>query len=143
MGDDLYGHEPLITELQRLRVRFGLVAKPSSPPALFAQGAEREQRWEGEHGTWTEGTGPRRRMCTYRTAAELALTRSGAVRVNSLAVWEQRPEGTGGSHNSWVTDFNVTLETVAAMVGIGRSRWKIETEQFNVQNNQGYELEHH
>ena len=27
------------------------------------------------------------------------------------------------------------------MVGIGRSRWKIETEQFNVQNNQGYELE--
>lgn len=28
------------------------------------------------------------------------------------------------------------------MVGIGRSRWKIENEQFNVQKNQGYELTH-
>jgi hypothetical protein len=142
VGDDLYGHEPLITELQRLRLRFVLVAKPSSHPALFVQVAEREQRWECEHGTWTEGTGPRRRMFTYRTAADLALTRSGAVRVNFLEVWEQRPDGTGGYHNSWVTDFNVTLETVAAIVGIGRSRWKIENEQFNVQKNQGYELEH-
>src|SRR5262249_10626971 len=29
VGDDLYGHEPLIAELQRLRLRFVLVAKPS------------------------------------------------------------------------------------------------------------------
>jgi hypothetical protein len=41
-----------------------------------------------------------------------------------------------------VTDFTVLPETVAAIVGIGRSRWKIENEQFNVQKNHGYELEH-
>ena len=122
--------------MQRLRLHFVLVANPTSPPALFAQVAEREQRGGCEHGTWTEGTGPRRRVFTYRTAADLALTQSGAVRVNFLEVWEQRPDGTGGYHNSWVTDFNVTLETVAAIVGIGRSRWKIENEQFNVQKNE-------
>ena len=41
-----------------------------------------------------------------------------------------------------MTDFAVAPETVAAIMGIGRSRWKIENEQFNVQKNHGYELEH-
>ena len=142
VGDDLYGHEPLIAELQRLRMRFVLVAKPSSHAALFAQLEEREQRGECGRGTWTEGTGPRRRTFAYRSAAALSLTQSGVVRVNFLEVWEQRPDGTVGYHNSWVTDFVVTSETVAAIVGIGRSRWKIENEQFNVHKNHGYELEH-
>jgi hypothetical protein len=31
---------------------------------------------------------------------------------------------------------------VATIIGIGRSRWKIENEQFNVHKNHGYELEH-
>ena len=142
VGDDLYGHEPLIGELQRERMRFVLVAKPTSHPALFAQVAECEQRGACVHGTWTEGTGPRRRTFTYRTAADLPLTQSGVVRVTFLEVWEQRPDGTVGYHNSWVTDFVVTPETVAAIAGMGRSRWKIENEQFNVQKNHGYELEH-
>jgi len=141
VGDDLYGHEPLIAELQRLRLRFVLVAKPNSHPALVAQVAEREQQGACGHGTWTEGTGPRRRMFAYRTAADLPLTQAGAVRVNFLEVWELRPDGAVGYHNSWVTDFVVTPETVAAITGIGRSRWKMENEQCNVQKNHGYELE--
>lgn len=142
VGDDLYGHEPLVGELQDLRMHYVLVAKPSTHLALFAEVEARERRGEGEHGTWTEGTGPRRRTFTYRTAADLALTQAGVVRVNFLEVWEQRPDGRGGYHNSWVTDFVVTPETVAAIAGIGRSRWKIENEQFNVHKNHGYELEH-
>jgi hypothetical protein len=142
VGDDLYGQEPLIAELQRLRLRFVLVAKPSSPAALFAQLAEREQHGECVQGTWPEGTGPRRRTFAYRSAADGALTQAGTVRVNFLEVWEQRPDGTVGYHNSWVTDFAVTPQTVAPITGIGRARWKIENEQFNVQKNQGYELEH-
>ena len=142
VGDDLYGHEPLIAELQRLRLPFVLVAKPSSHATLFAQVVEREQCGECVHGTWTEGTGPHRRTFVYRTAADLPLTQSGAVRVNFLEVWERRPDGTVGYHNSWVTDFAATPVTVGPIVGIGRSRWKIENEQFNVQKNHGYELEH-
>jgi len=142
VGDDLYGHEPLITELQRLRLHFVLVAKPTSHAALFAQLEEREQRGECERGTWQEGTGRQRRTFEYRSAAEVPLTQSGRVRVNFLEVWERCPAGTVGYHNSWITDLAVTPETVAAIVGIGRSRWKIENEQFNVQKNHGYELEH-
>jgi hypothetical protein len=142
VGDDLYGHEPLIAELQALRMSFVLVAKPTSHVALFAQLEEREQRGEWVRGTWEEGTGRHRRSFEYRSATDVPLTQSGAVRVNFLEVWEHRPDGTFGYHNSWVTDLAVTPETVAAIVGIGRSRWKIENEQFNVHKNHGYEVEH-
>jgi len=142
VGDDLYGHEPLIAELQALRLRFVLVAKPTSPLALFAQLAAREQRGECIRGTWEEGTGRHRRTFEYRSAADVPLTQSGTVQVNFLEVWERHTDATVGYHNSWVTDLAVTPETVVAIVGIGRSRWKIENEQFNVQKNHGYEVEH-
>jgi hypothetical protein len=142
VGDDLYGHDPLIEELRAQRMSVVLVAKPTSHVALFAQLEEREQRGECVHGAWAEGTGRHRRSFEYRSVADIPLTQSGAVRVNCLEVWERRPDGTVGYHNSWVTDFVVTPETVAPIVGIGRSRWKIENEQFNVHKNHGYEVEH-
>jgi hypothetical protein len=142
VGDDLYGHEPFIEELRAVRMSFVLVAKPTSHVALFAQLEERERRGEGIRGTWEEGTGRPRRSFEYRSVANVPLTRSGAVRVNFLEVWERRPDGTVGYHNSWVTDLAVTPETGVAIVGIGRSRWKIENEQFNVHKNHGYEVEH-
>jgi hypothetical protein len=142
VGDDLYGHDPFIEELQALRMSFVLVAKPTSHVALFEQIEEREQRGECIRGTWVEGTARQRRSFEYRSVAAVPLTRTGTVWVNFLEVWERRPDGTIGYHNSWVTDFVVTSETVAAIVGIGRSRWKIENEQFNVHKNHGYEVEH-
>jgi hypothetical protein len=142
VGDDLYAHEPFIQELRARRMDFVLVAKPTSHGALFAQLEEREQRAACVRGTWAEGTGRHRRSFEYRSAADVSLTQSGAVRVHFLEVWERHPDGTVGYHNSWVTDFVVTPETVAAIVGIGRSRWKIENEQFTVHKNHGYEVEH-
>jgi hypothetical protein len=142
VGDDLYGHEPFIEELRALRMSFVLVAKPTSHVALFEQIEERAQRGECVRGTWEEGAARHRRSFEYRSAAEVPLTQAGAGRVNFLEVWERRADGTVGYHNSWVTDFVVTPETVAAIGGIGRSRWKIENEQFNVHKNHGYEVEH-
>jgi hypothetical protein len=76
-------------------------------------------------------------MFAYRTAADLPLTQAGAVRGKFLEVWELRPEGAVGYPNAWVTDFVLTPETVAALTGMGRARWKIENEPCNVQNNHG------
>ena len=45
-------------------------------------------------------------------------------------------------HNAWFTDLEVTADNVAAVVRIGRSRWKIENEHCNVHKNQSYELQH-
>ncbi len=78
----------------------------------------------------------------YRIAAQVPLTQTGKVLVNFVEVWEYNKAGKLVYHNSWVTDFEVTHENAATVIGVGRSRWKIEHEQFNVQKNHGYELEH-
>jgi hypothetical protein len=141
-GDDLYAHEPFIQELRQWRMGFVLVAKPTSHAGLFERVEELERQGEGVRGTWEEGAGSRRRSFEYRSAAQVPLTHAGSVRVNFVELWERDPAGQVLYHNSWVTDFAVTPETVATIGGLGRARWKIENEQFNVHKNHGYELEH-
>lgn len=142
LGDDLYAHEPFILELRQLRMGFVLVAKPTSHVGLFERVDALERRGEGVRGTWEEGPACKRRYFEYRIAQQVPLTHSGRVRVNFVELWECTKDGKVLYHNSWVTDFAVTPETVATISGMGRSRWKIENEQFNVQKNHGYELEH-
>jgi hypothetical protein len=142
VGAALYAHEPFIQELRALRMGFVLVAQPTSHVALFEQIEEREQRGDCGRGVWEDRTTRPYRSFEYRSTADVPLTRAGTVRVNFLEVWERRTDGTVGYHNSWVTDVAVTPETVMPIVGIGRSRWKIENEQFNVHKNHGYEVEH-
>jgi hypothetical protein len=70
------------------------------------------------------------------------LTASGRVRGTFVEVWVHNRTGQLLYHNAWFTDLDVRTTNVGQLVGIGRSRWKIENEQFNGQKNQGYELTH-
>ena len=141
-GDDLYAHEPFIEELRELRMGFVLVAKESSHGELFEWVEDLDRLGECVKGSWEEGPACKRRYFKYRIAHQVPLTQSGKVLVNFVEVWEENKEGKVIYHNSWVTDFEVRRENAATIIGIGRSRWKIENEQFNVQKNHGYELEH-
>jgi len=141
-GDDLYAHEPFILESRKLRMGFVLIAKPTSHEELFKRVEARDGRGECVKGEWEEGAGSKRRSFKYRIAPQVPLTQSGKVIVNFVEVWERNQEGKVIYHNSWVTDFEVTRENAATIIGIGRSRWKIENEHFNVHKNHGYELEH-
>ncbi len=44
--------------------------------------------------------------------------------------------------NTWVTDIEITKESVAKIMRGGRAKWKIENETFNTLKTQGYNLEH-
>lgn len=59
-----------------------------------------------------------------------------------MEVWEHDRQGKQLSHHAWFTDLEVTSDHVAAIGRLGRSRWKMENEQFNVHKNHGYELTH-
>lgn len=142
MGDDLYSHEPFILELRNLRMNFVLVAKPSSHAELYEWVEDLDRLGQCVKGTWEEGPLAKRRYFEYRIASQVPLTQSDPVQVNFVEVRERNKAGKLIYHNAWVTDFEVTPENVATIVGVGRSRWKIENEQFNVQKNHGYELEH-
>jgi hypothetical protein len=141
IGDDLYSHVPFVEQLHELRQHYVLVAKPASHPTLLAAvaaaGTEQTQT-----GQWTVGSGVRERTYTYRVVRHMPLALESAVRVTYVEVWEHGAKGELLYHNSWITDLEVDAANVAVVVQIGRTRWKIENEQFNVHKNHGYDLTH-
>ena len=141
-GDDLYCHEPFVVQLREHRMHHVLVCKPGSHPEVYREVEAQDALGALERGQWHEGPACRRRFSTYRVARGVALTGSGRVRGTFLEVWSHNRAGKQLYHNAWFTDLDVTAENVAEIVGIGRSRWKIEHEQCNVQKNHGYALTH-
>jgi hypothetical protein len=142
VGDDLYSHTPFVEQLQHLRLHYVLVAKPASHPTRMAAVLGAEVQGVREQGQWAEGSGVRRRISTYRIGRQVPRAAAHPVPVTFVEVWEHTAGGALLSHNSWITDLALNAENVAAVVRIGRTRWKIENEQFNVQKNHGYELTH-
>lgn len=142
IGDDLYSHVPFVEQLHALRQHYGLVAKPSSHPTLIAAVAAAGGTEQSQTGQWTEGSGARQRTSTYRLVRQVPLALESAVRVTYVEVWEHTAKGELLYHNSGITDLDVDAANVAVVVQIGRTRWKIENEQFNVHKNHGYELTH-
>jgi hypothetical protein len=142
IGDDLYSHVPFVEQLQQLRQHFVLGAKPSSHPTLLAAVTTAEGTDQNQTGQWIEGSGARQRTYTYRLVPQMPLSLESAVRVTYVEVWEHNAKGELLYHNSWITDLDVDPTNVAVVVQIGRTRWKIENEQFNVHKNHGYDLTH-
>jgi hypothetical protein len=141
-GDDLYSHVPFVKECEELRLRFVLVAKPESHKELFEWVEDLESLKENERCNWSVGPACSRKFYEARIVRSVPLREDGEVEVNFFEVWETEKEGRLLYHNSWVTDLDVRKENVSELVGIGRSKWKIENEQFNTQKNHGYHLEH-
>jgi hypothetical protein len=142
IGDDLYSHVPFSEHLHQLRQPYVLVAKPSSHPTLMTAVAAAEGTEQSQTGQWTEGSGARQRTYTYRLVRQMPLSLECAARVTYIEVWEHTVKGELLYHNSWITALDVDEANVAMVVQIGRTRWKIENEQFNVHKNHGYELTH-
>jgi Transposase DDE domain len=142
IGDDLYAHVPFVEQLEQQRQHYLLVAKPSSHPTLVAAVAAAEGTAPSQTGQWSEGSGPRQRTYTYHFVRQVPLAQDSAVRVNYLEIWERSGGGDLLYHNSWITDLEVDAANVAVVVQIGRTRWKIENEQFNIHKNHGYDLTH-
>jgi hypothetical protein len=141
-GEELYCHEPFLAPLRALRRHHVLVWKPTSHVELYAWVEDIERRDGGSKGQWHEGPACRRRFYPYRIASSVPLTVSRRVGGTLGEVWAHDREGQPLYHHVWFTDLEVPPDNVAAIVRIGRSRWQIEHEQFNVHKNHGYELEH-
>lgn len=141
-GDDLYSHTPFVEQLHQRRLHYVLVAKPDSHPTLMAAVEAAEQHGASQWGQWQRGTGAQRRTFEYRIVREVPLAAQHPVWVTFVEVWERNEAGKLLYHNSWITELDVDTDNVAVVVVIGRTRWKVENEQFNVQKNHGYELTH-
>ena len=141
-GDDLFSRVPFAKECESLRLHYVFVAKPNSHHEMMQWVEDLDRLGESVRGSWTEGPACTRKFYEYRIVKEVPLSARAEVYVNYVEVWERNKEAEMVYHNSWVTDVEVTTENVPEIVSIGRAKWKIENEQFNVQKNGGYELEH-
>lgn len=141
-GDDLYSRVPFVEECEEARVHYVLVAKPDSHKELFEWVEELERMKEVEYVEWEEGPACRRKYYRARIGREVPLRADGQVWVTYVEVWERNKKGKQVYHNGFITDLEVAKGNVAEIIGIGRARWKIENEQFNIQKNHGYHLEH-
>lgn len=141
-ADDLFSHVPFVEACQDARMSFVLVAKPLSHKELFEWVEDLARLGESEQVEWSVGALCQRRWFQARIVRHVPLRADAQVTVNFVEVWERDKTGAEIYHNSWVTDVAVTAHNVAEVVGIGRAKWKIENEQFNIQKNHGYHLEH-
>ena len=141
-ADDLYSHVPFVEECAKARLHYVIVAKPSSHKELWEWVEELEAMKACEHVAWEVGPACQRKSYRARIVRSVPLREDGTVRVSTVSVWERDKAGQEIYHNSWVTDLEVTAKNVAEIVRVGRAKWKVENEQFNVQKNGGYHLTH-
>lgn len=133
--DSLYATGPHIQLLKELQMSFIIGAKPGNLGFLFDWvGAAdlQEYRQTDKHG----------KRYTYRFINQVPLNDTHfSTRVNFLEYWEEDPKGKV-QHFAFITDIELTKETVELVMRGGRARWRIENETFNTLKNQGYHFEH-
>ena len=142
-GDGLYSKYPFVAEAQRQDMHFILVAKPDDHCSMMnviaaSSASVHEQCRRDERG----------RLHRYRWISQVPLSGNSIYTpfVNffsyQLIVYDKRGKEKITYQNSWVTDLDVTADTIELLVRAARCRWKIENECFNTLKNQGYRIEH-
>jgi hypothetical protein len=138
--DGLSSNGPHILDLKEQRMHFILGAKPGDHGPLFAR-----MTITAEAGTasvltlFDPDTGM---LHHFRWLSQVPLNDSHPdLLVNFLEYWEVSAAGKV-QYFSWVTDLDLTDDSVWFVMRGGRARWKIENETFNTLKNQGYHFEH-
>jgi len=139
LGDDLSSRQPTCEAVRAIGGHFLFTAKPTSHKTLYAwldgadvpamtQKIKQGARFVTHRYRWLEGV-------PLRDGRD-------ALLVNWLEIEIVDASGKLTYRNSFVTDLPVDGRNVAELAACGRSRWKIENENFNTLKTKGYNLEH-
>jgi hypothetical protein len=139
--DALSANGPHIKLILSLGWGYILVAKPKDHTELFARVEAAVEA--GTIDTYQYTDGPTGVIHCFRWLSQVPLNASHPdLLVNFLEYWEIDRDLRVQYHNTWVTHFACTRETVEEIKRGGRARWKVENETFNTLKNQGYHFEH-
>lgn len=144
LGDDLYSHQPMCEHCLAHQLSFIFTCLSESHPALYDWLGYLDANGEVktlEQVQWNKRT---KEIYRYRYVNAIPLRDTQpALRVNWCEVTLVREsDGKVLYSNAFVTDHDLTPETVPQVVSAGRSRWKTENENHNVLKTKGYHLEH-
>lgn len=142
--DGLASNAPHIADLQAVKMRYLLGAKPGDHAHLFDQVIDACDR---DQGDWIETSivaSKKLIKCETQLIRNLALNKSNEdVRVDFLQHHEfDSVTGEVSKRFSWVTDMEIDRSKILLYQRGGRSRWRIENETFNTLKNQGYHYDH-
>lgn len=137
--DDLYSDGPTIKMVQSYGYSFIIVAKDSDHAALVEAVDALDSKGEVNRYEYVDEKGYRH---WFRYVNGVPINKSHKdVLVNYLEYVEISPKGEKYT-NVWVTDIQLTDDSVTSVMRGGRAKWKIENETFNTLKTQGYHLEH-
>jgi hypothetical protein len=140
VADALHAISPVLTALRKNRFAYILGVKEGSHKNLFKDiaGLKRGEALDRDHDTTAKGY-----RYVYRWVSGISLfSHPESPVVNYLECDIYDPNGKRTRHFTWITDLEIREDNVRELVGVARSRWKIENENFNTLKNHGYHLEH-
>ena len=142
LGDDLYAHQPFCRQALLYNFHFLFTCKPDSHKTLY-DWVNLLQAPDLRLLKLRVKKGAKWQHHTYRYANQVPLAEGqDALKVNWAELTITDAAGAVLYHTSFITDFPITDQNVAALVATARARWKIENENNNTLKTKGYHLEH-
>ena len=155
--DALASNAPHIRTLSERNIRYILGVKEKGNKALFEQVKINEQHGllkEYEFYTIIGDKVKKKVTHKFKYLNELSLNHANPeIKVNFLEYWQiteyvnpdddKKGIGTKTVHFSWITDLKITQENVVQIMRAGRSRWRIENENFKtLKEETAYNFDH-
>lgn len=133
-GDALFACRPVMEHVLKIEgAGFTFVVKPECHKALFAA-------VEQANVKTLPVPGKRGELTTYRWASKMPIRETEPVLVDFCEITITNAKGVVTYRKAFVTNMTVDEDNVDSIVGCGRTRWKVESESFNVLKNHGYNL---
>jgi hypothetical protein len=143
VGDDLYATQSIIADVLQGEMDYIFTAKEESHRYLYEEVASLEKLGEVHALQRTRWTGKERQIWRYRWANEVRLFNSDdSPNVNWVELTIEGQDGTAHYHIALISSHLITEANVEQVVRAGRTRWKIENEDFNTLKTKGYHFEH-
>lgn len=143
VGDDIYATQSFLELVLESEMNFLCVSKPQSHKYLTEYVESLRKSNDLETFTATEKVGKEKRTIQYRWSERVPIRNTtDALEVGWVEVTVVGANGRKVYHNAFITNHELSKETVAEIVAAGRARWKIENEDINTLKTKGYNLEH-
>lgn len=143
LGDDLYSRSPFCKRIQSLKdVDFIFTCKATSHTYLANWLNDFEEKdWKKVKVTEKKGNKSRTYSYKFMNSVPLCGEKEAPV-VNYFEMEVTDNKGKVLYRNSYVTSHTLTPSHIHSVACVGRSRWKIENEVFNILKNNGYHFGH-
>lgn len=143
LGDSLYACRPIAAECRRYGWRFCFTFKEGRTPEVWREAVRLMELTPENRLRHSDGPGPDSRRSDLRWITDIDFSEKGDGSLVVTAVEETETVGEQETLYAWITDVpGLNDRNILGLIhATGRKRHTIE-DQFNVQKNNGYGLEH-